>query len=155
MKLEVGSGPHPKKGYVHCDIRALPDVDIVAVAWETGLKSNSVDEIYSRHMIEHLTFEEGKVTLRHWLDILKSGGMVDINVPDLEKHIEQLKNGEMKHALAGFYGWQRNEHDIHKAGYIYETLFKTLADIGFVNIKRVKDDTSKSHLNLRVNAFKK
>jgi len=155
MKLEVGCGPHPKKGYVHCDIQDLSDVDIVAKAWMTGLESNSVDEIYSRHMLEHLTFEEAKVTLRHWLYILKSGGKVDINVPDLEKHIEQLNNGEIKHALAGFYGWQRNEYDIHKAGYIYKTLYKTLEDIGFTDIKRVNDDTPKSHLNLRINAFKK
>ncbi|MGB7533072.1 MAG: radical SAM protein [Halobacteriota archaeon] len=162
--VEVGTGNSPQPGYIHCDICPLKCVEYVCNAWAIPFKSESVDEIYSRHMLEHLTYKQAKRTLKHWLCVLKVGGHIDINVPDLEKHIEQLykdgysqyvKNATNKeHAMAGFYGWQNSEHDIHKWGYTFETLSKLLSEIGYSNIRRIEDTSNAGHLNLRIIAEK-
>ena len=161
VKVEVGCGPSPNQGYIHCDIKYGDDVEYVCCAWEIPFDDDSVDEIYSRHMLEHLTIKEFKDTLAKWLRVLKSGGYVDINVPDIEQHMIQFyKDGNSpispyitnrEHALAGFYGWQRDEHDVHKWGYTFNTLSELLTTTGFVDVERVFDP---SYLNLRVKAYK-
>ncbi len=138
--VEVGSGDQPRLGYIHCDVRPLPGIDYVCKAWAIPFQPESIDEIYSRHMLEHLTHKDAIRTLKHWLCLLKVGGHIDINVPDLGKHIEQLYlDGyspyvegitNKNHAMAGFYGWQNNEYDIHKWGYTFETLSECLHGIG-------------------------
>lgn len=164
--LEVGCGTSPKHGFIHCDVRRLPNVDIVCSAWQIPFPNNTVDKIYSRHMIEHLSKEEAIETLTHWFQILKIGGIIDINTPDLEKTIEQFKlPGESPflqrkisnelHALNSLFGWQTNPFDLHKWGYSYKTLSKLLQDIGFKNIRKIEDVESKSGpLNLRLIAYK-
>jgi predicted SAM-dependent methyltransferase len=55
MKLNIGAGSVPRHGYVNVDIRSETQPDIVSAAWDLQtVPNNSVSEIYSRHMIEHL-----------------------------------------------------------------------------------------------------
>ena len=49
------------------------------------LENNSVDVVYSSHMLEHLDREEAQTFLKECLRILKPGGIVRLVVPDLEK----------------------------------------------------------------------
>jgi hypothetical protein len=55
MKIDFGCGPEKKSGYLGVDVCAFDDVDIV-YAEESGipLPDNSVDEVYSRHTLEHV-----------------------------------------------------------------------------------------------------
>ena len=163
--VEVGSGNSPKSGYIHCDTLPLDHVEYVCNAWAIPFKTESVDEVYARHMLEHLTYREAKRTLRHWLSVLKVDGCIDLIVPDLKKHIEQFFNdgdspyvnfkaSNKEHAMAGFYGWQNNDNDIHKWGYTFETLSELLNEIGFSNIRRIDDTSNAGQLNLRVIAEK-
>jgi len=59
-----------------------------------------------------------------------------------------------EHAVAGFYGWQKSDYDIHKWGYTFETLSKSLTKIGYSNIRRIEDNSTSAALNLRVIAEK-
>jgi len=163
--VEVGSGKSPRPGWIHCDIYPGESVKYVCRAWAIPFKPNSVHEIYARHVLEHLTHKEAIRTLKHWLCVLKLGGRIDINVPDLRKHIEQLgekgyspyinfKVTNEEHAMAGFYGWQKNIYDIHKWGYTFETLSKLLREIGYNNIRRIEDSSISGPLNLRIIAEK-
>lgn len=163
--VEVGSGERPRAGYIHCDVRPGKQIDFVCSAWAIPFHVESVDEIYARHVLEHLTFAEAQRTLRHWLCVLKVGGRIDINVPDLTKHMEQfLQDGaspyvtfpvsNREHALAGFYGWQRHGYDIHKSGYTFAALSDLLQKTGFAMIKRICDYSLSGLLNLRVTAVK-
>ena len=64
MNLEFGCGENPtKEGFKTCDIRNLPGVDYACPAWKITehVAPNTVDEIWSRHFFEHLTFAQGKV----------------------------------------------------------------------------------------------
>jgi hypothetical protein len=84
-------------------------------------------------------------------------------VPDLAFHIAQFldpnPNGpspanaqwtQRQHALAGFYGWQRQaDHklwDVHKSGFTFETMGGILGDAGFINY--VRHDNRPWHLDI-------
>ncbi|MCX5806890.1 MAG: methyltransferase domain-containing protein [Proteobacteria bacterium] len=163
--VEVGSGGSPRQGYIHCDIYPAPHVEYICKAWEIPFGHESIDEVYARHVLEHLTYKDALRSLRHWLAVLKVGGRIDINVPDLEKHIEQLKMdgnspyvnlpiANKDHAMAGIYGWQRNDRDIHKWGYSHDSLSLMLRRTGFANIEIIVDNSVSGPMNLRIIAEK-
>ena len=146
MKIEFGCGATPtKKGFKTCDIRDVPGVDFVCSALEIGkhVDANTVDEIFSRHFFEHLSFGQGKAMLRIWKSILKPSGKCEMILPNMSFHIQQWQRRssktELDHAKAGFWGWQRDEFtdtwDMHKSGYDNETMKDLLEEIGFDNIQ--------------------
>ena len=52
------------------------------------LSSNSVDLIYSSHMLEHLSLEDFKLALHEIYRLLKPGGVFRAVIPDLEYSIK-------------------------------------------------------------------
>ena len=55
MKLEIGCGPNKKKGFYGIDLFNYPGVDkIVDVDSGIPFKDNSVKEIYTAHVLEHV-----------------------------------------------------------------------------------------------------
>lgn len=148
MKIEFGCGENPtKKGFLTCDIRNLPNVDFICSAWKIKeyVKDGTVNEIFSRHFFEHLTFKQGEDTLQIWYDILKPNGICGIMLPNMEFHIKQwIKEKDLEHSKAGFWGWQRGEFDevwdVHKSGYNRKQLTKLMQSKGFKNIKTFYPD---------------
>lgn len=157
-RLYVGCGEDNREGYTGCDSRELPNVKIVCKAWEVSRYCSDLGEIYSRHMLEHLTWSECEETLRDWLRALKLGGKLQIVVPNIDFHIEQWQRAnwneeswsqqfsDARHAFAGFWGWQRevmtedcrtnNDRywDVHKSGYNEESISFLLKRAGFGQI---------------------
>ncbi len=79
IKLNIGCGKHKKDGYINIDISPKYKPDIVANATHLPFKSNSVDEIYTSHMVEHVpNFEKA---MREMHRVLKQGGKLIIIVP--------------------------------------------------------------------------
>lgn len=155
MQIEFGCGETPtKQGFKTCDIRNLPGVSFVCPAWDIDslVEENTVDEIFSRHFFEHLTFVQGELVLDKWYKILKPGGKMEMILPNIDYHIDQWVNQhtnrkKLKHAKAGFWGAQRegltNSWDIHKSGYNFRTLQELLK---FKNLKNIKNLTKDAHL---------
>ena len=147
MNIEFGCGENPsKEGFKTCDIRSLPKIDYVCPAWDidTLVEHNSIDSIFSRHFFEHLTFIQGRKTLRSWQNIMKPGATCEMLLPNIDFHIQQWLSGQdIEHAQAGFWGWQREGDtevwDIHKSGYNFNTLQNILVQEKFVNIERIKN----------------
>jgi len=146
MNIEFGCGEKPtKKEFKTCDIRDVPGVDYVCPAWEIEkfVQPNTVDEIFSRHMFEHLTFIQGEKVLEAWLNILKPGGIMEMRLPNMTFHINQWNTrSNMEHAKAGFWGWQREGEtevwDVHKSGYDIQMLKELLIEKGYTNIRSLK-----------------
>ena len=159
MKINFGCGDNPGKGFVGCDIRPLPNVKYVCNAWRIieFVKPETVEVISSRHFLEHLIPYHADLTLMAWYKILKPGGIVHCEVPDLMYHCKQyldIKNRQkqsqlngpktnIQHAMAGFYGWQRGEKgdiwDLHKWGYDFDILKELFQKHNFKNIKRINN----------------
>jgi len=159
--LEFGCGNKPRKPeYLGVDIRSLPNVTYVCNAWEIHqhVKFNTIDNIFSRHFFEHLTFYQADLTLKSWYKILKSGGKIEMIVPNMEFHIRQWLNPNRKtvgkderHAIAGFWGWQREDDphnfwDVHKSGYDYNLLKDFVTDRNYINCVRIKSREADLHV---------
>jgi len=157
MNIEFGCGQHPnKKDYKTCDIRSLPGIDFVCAAWDIDqfVDNNCVDNIFSRHFFEHLTFRQGKIVLEKWHKILKPGGRLEIILPNMTYHINQWisrsNSNELIQAQNGFWGAQRGDindiWDIHKSGYDFDTLSATLQNAKFGKIKNLTTPLHDKHL---------
>lgn len=158
MNIEFGCGESPtKENFKTCDIRDLPGIDFVCTAWEIDklVKENVVDEIFSRHFFEHLTFQQGEKMLEVWHKILKPGGKCEMLLPNMTFHITQWINRstdrELSHAKAGFWGWQRGTFDevwdVHKSGYDEALIIPIVKKFKFINITSHASPKSK-HLHL-------
>lgn len=155
MKIEFGCGETPtKEGFKTCDIRNVPGVDFVCPAWEIDLhvEENTVDEIFSRHFFEHLTYKQGRIVLQKWHKILKPTGVMHMMLPNLDFHIRQYTSKtKIKEALAGFYGWQRGAFDdtwdTHKSGYNFDLLQPILTEEGYTHIVNVRNPKNR-HLEI-------
>lgn len=165
MKLEFGCGDQLTPGYTGVDLRKLPGIKYVCNAWEIDkkVKPNTVEAIKSNHFLEHLSFPQVDMVLRSWHKILKKGGKVITVVPELTYHIRQFLEEDRskpskanarwtleQHALAGFYGWQREAStkmwDIHKSGYDESILRSYFERHGYVNIERIEDRPWNLHM---------
>lgn len=157
LKLNFGCGGRLESGWTGVDIRPLPGVKYVCNFWEIPVEADSVHAIYCRHALEHVTFANAERTLAKFHEILRQGKEAHIIVPDLSWHAAQLlgevkgnhRRGDLKHALAGFYGWQDGgEESIHRSGWTYGVMLSYLKKAGFLKIKINTD--SASHLEARV-----
>lgn len=148
LKVEVGSGKKKRPGYVTCDIRKTLESDYVCPADALPFGNNSVDEIYSRHLIEHFTLKEFLRVLSEWNRVLKTGGEIYIICPNLLWHLEQITKGKHESfynkesgendrywGYGSLFGWQQDEYDIHKFGYYFELLRDILLEAGFDQIE--------------------
>lgn len=82
MKIELGGGGSPKgEGFVNVDIMDLPGVDIICDVRNAPLpfQDDSVDEVYSSHMFEHLSAVE--FPLHEIARVCKLGAKFEMRVP--------------------------------------------------------------------------
>ena len=153
MKIEFGAGETPTKtDFLQQDIRAVEGIDFVCAAWDIDkpVNLNSVDEIFSRHFFEHLTFRQGEYLLEVWHKILKPGGRVEMMLPNMLCHVHQWINGDPR-AAENIYGHQRGEFedtwDTHKSGYDAYSMQELVERKNFVRYKSFNKDKSK-HLHV-------
>lgn len=85
VKVELGSGPCGKPGFFHVDAVQEGNVDHRADIRDLDFLSNdSVDELYSAHAVEHISYTEIDKVLVEWYRVLKPGGRLTIKMPDLD-----------------------------------------------------------------------
>jgi predicted SAM-dependent methyltransferase len=139
-KLEIGPGSKPREGYLHFDIRALPNVDVVGNAKELPFKDNSFEEVFSRFFLEHMNRKDAILSVKEMFRVLKSNGRIELIVPNLKyfcKLFVEEKGQKKEWALNKIYGFENYPEDHHFFGYDAETLSAVLQNAGFVNVKEI------------------
>ena len=161
--LHIGCGGSRVEGFVNIDCRRTAATDMVAAAWDlAAFDAGSVGYIYSRHMLEHLSCADARRALAEWWRVLAADGILHVVVPDIAFHARQLlglaRSGnadQEAHALAGFYGWQRDmDNDVHRWGYTPASLARLLYEHGFMQTDDgievlIDRDTAPWHINMR------
>jgi hypothetical protein len=117
------------------------------------VRPESVEGVYCSHVLEHLTLDEFRITIRNVFHYLKRGGTFRLVVPDLEFMVKRYianedpnaairlmeetilgqKNAErgFRSVLRGLFGRSR-----HLWMWDYKAMAKELEQAGFVNIRR-------------------
>ena len=151
-KLEIGSGNKPKEGYLHFDVRANVNADVIGDARKLPFKDEEFNEVYSRFFLEHLPRKEALVALSEMCRVLKKGGTLEIIVPNIAHFFKLFitETGQKKEwALNKIYGFENYIEDHHFFGYDEETLSKALILSGFSDIKRINQEEQYLHLIAR------
>ena len=150
-KLNLGCGGKLLEGYVNVDVvqsrsGIKPDVlcDLHAL---TPFADSSVDEILSVHVVEHFWRWEVVGVLKEWVRVLKPGGCMILECPNLLSACEEFLRDPDAHAGPGaesqrtmwvFYGdpeW-KDPLMIHRWGYTPQSLAQVMHEAGLVNLRQ-------------------
>jgi len=146
IKLHLGCGSDYLPGYVNLDVNPNVRADLhMRVEDLCFFPPDIVDAMESYHFFEHLSPQDARAALKEWFRILKPGGVVVLELPNLEvciremgKHFDQ--NG-IDLAMVGIYGYapdivEGGVWQMHKWGWTPETLRSELEAVGFSHVAR-------------------
>jgi predicted SAM-dependent methyltransferase len=141
IRINLGCGHIPVKGYLNIDRRSLPNVDIVAEVVQLPFEPGDVHEIFSAHLLEHFPKEQlRRELLPYFFNLLKEGGEFRAIVPDAEAMIREYSIGQYSYddMREVIYGAQDYEGDFHFNMFTPTSLHELLHEAGFKNITIVE-----------------
>lgn len=149
VRLNLGSGDKNLPGYINIDFapsRKGVKPDIIGDLRSLDLPENYADEIMAIHVIEHFYQWEAGPLLAGWKRILKPGGKIILECPNLLSAAKALvanpalasgKGLDLQTTMWPFFGdpaWQ-DPLMCHRWGYTPDSLMQALRDVGFVGLK--------------------
>ena len=160
--LEIGPGQKRIPGFETINIVAGSEVDYVYdAAKKLPFKSNTFDLIYNSHVLEHIPWYQTVDVLGEWYRVLKSGGIIEIWVPDAMVILKELNYAESGNSdtipddwdvlnpnhsrykwVNGrlLYGARQDYPSWHKALFTEGYLKELLLEIGFKDVKKMAKD---------------
>lgn len=82
LRLHLGSGGQPKKGWLNVDLAGDP-IDLTwNLAHGIPFADGTVDAIFHEHLLEHIPLRAGAGLMDECFRVLKPGGILRIGVPD-------------------------------------------------------------------------
>ena len=88
ISLDLGGGYRPgQNGWINVDVSNESDL-FWDLRYGIPFPDASVDRIYSSHLFEHLTYEQGQGLLDESMRALKPGGSFSIVVPNARMYVE-------------------------------------------------------------------
>lgn len=170
MKLNVCAGRHILDGWTNVDIQASPRAsrppDILADAKAIPLPDGCADELMCIHGFEHFYRWEVDALITEWKRLLKVGGKLVLELPDLLKCCENIITGFTfggkdpdQSGMWGLFGDPRESDPYmnHRWGWSPKTLRHFLKMHGFVDIIDVATQwhpAGRVHRDMRIEARK-
>lgn len=154
-KLHLGAEENYLQDWINTDIKPLSKkIYYMDATKPFPFKDESLDYVFSEHVIEHLSFDEGLFMLKECHRVLKNGGKIRIATPDLSVFLG-LGNDSLSASQKKYINWIKkrfllnissniNIHVInnlfynwgHKFIYNGPTLVNSLKKTGFHKIVR-------------------
>ena len=148
LRLNLGCGDKKLPGFVNVDVApsrkgVVPDV--ISDLRKLDFADESVDEVLSVHVIEHFYYWEVQTVLAEWRRLLKPGGRIILECPNLLYGAQQLVN-DPSLAMQGGEAWSTTMYVIygdpgwedplmcHRWGWTPESLSAELERAGFVGV---------------------
>lgn len=151
MKLNLGCGDKILEGYVNVDVvesRAGKKPDVMCDLHKlTPFEDNAADEILAVHVVEHFWRWEVADILREWTRVLKPGGRMVLECPNLLSACQEFLANPDIHSGPGpegqrtmwvFYGdprWQ-DPLMVHRWGYTPKSLAFLMHEVGLTDLKQ-------------------
>lgn len=151
VRLNLGCGDKILEGFVNVDVveaRAGRRPDVICDLHRLHpFADASADEVMAIHVVEHFWRWEVADVLREWLRVLKPGGRMVLECPNLQSAARELLADPRQRARADqagqrsmwvFYGdpaW-KDPLMIHRWGYTPESLADLMQEVGLVNVRQ-------------------
>jgi predicted SAM-dependent methyltransferase len=148
MKLHVGCGKRVLDGWVNCDVQHAAGAprapEILCDVRSIPLADGSADELMAIHLLEHFVRWECDAVIAEWRRLLKPGGLLVLELPDLLKCAQNLialarKGGKplQQMAMWGIFGDQTlcDHHMTHRWGWWPASLREFLVSSGFDDVR--------------------
>lgn len=151
VKLNLGCGGKILPGYINVDIEdsrgdVSPDV-LCDLHRLSPFLDGTADEVLSVHVVEHFWRWEAADVLKEWMRVLKPGGEMILECPNLITACEEFLRDpdtasgpgkEGQRTMWVFYGDPR-WHDplmVHRWGYTPHSLARLMSEVGLVNVRQ-------------------
>lgn len=151
VKLNLGCGDKILPGYINVDVVESrlgfkPDV-LCDLHRLMPFEDNSVDEILSVHVVEHFWRWEVVDILKEWVRVLKPGGRMILECPNLLSAAHELLTNpdvawgpgpEGQRSMWVFYGdpkW-KDPYMVHRWGYTPLSLARVMHEAGLANLRQ-------------------
>jgi len=145
VRLHLGCGPEHRAGWVNVDANPDTRPQVVSRAEHLPMfEDASVDEIEACHLFEHFCHHEALAALREWSRVLKPGGKLSLELPNLERCIRTLGQVTDKKGvdlgLCGIFGYPPaietdGVFQVHKWGWTPQSLGEAMKNAGFTHVR--------------------
>jgi ubiquinone/menaquinone biosynthesis C-methylase UbiE len=136
-KLHIGCGKNIIPGFINLDLFPINDEVTKCDARILPFDSNSVDMVYSCHILEHFPRKDIVNILKEWNRVMKKGSVIYISVPDFDKVVDHyIETGNIEDIEGFLNGGQKGEWDNHITTFNFYLLKNKLLDSGFNNVRR-------------------
>ena len=142
MRLHIG-GEEIKEGWKILNIQEKLGVDFIGDVTDlTQFDTETAEEVYASHVLEHVSFLKIQKIFNEVFRILKKGGEFFISVPDLEVitrlFIEEKDPSSKIQIMKYIYGGQIDQFDFHKCGFWEDLVLNFLKNSNFKKYKKVQ-----------------
>ena len=159
IRLNLGSGDKNLPGYVNVDVapsRKGTEPDVLCDLRELTFEDGHADEIMAVHVIEHFYQWEVPGLLAEWRRILKPGGRIVLECPNLAYAAQQVVEDEARlsqpkegwpttmFVLYGDPSWQ-DPLMCHRWGWTPRTLALELKRAGFSDVQEEEAQFKRGH----------
>ena len=154
VRLNLGAGDKQIEGWTSVDLAGEPDVraDVLDLPFPDG----HADEVMAIHLFEHLYRWDAPAALREWRRVLKPGGLLILELPDLFKCCQNvLANKGERLGAWGLYGdpGYREPLMVHRWGWTFAELKAELVAAGFRKVREKVPQFHKKARDMRVEAL--
>lgn len=166
IRFNMGSGQDRIDGYMGVDMHN-PAADIKQDIFKLDVPEGCADEIMASHLIEHIPQHRAPEILTKWLNILKPGGKLVLETPDLDALCKDYlsQTGAEKHmtamcifgAAVEFVSPETQEKGAlspHLWGYTPQTLTELCLAVGYKDVQILPAKGTHPGKNFRLEAVK-
>lgn len=140
VRLHLGCGPRYLEGWINVDRWAPDRRDLTADLSRLPFRPGSVDEILASHVIEHLPRGGAFQAMAHWSSLLRPGGRIAVECPDLEEICRRfVAADEMQRQrwwIYVLYGLQTHRGEFHFNNYTAGSLKALMEGAGLVVVRQ-------------------
>ena len=126
-KLQIGSGTNILDGWFNVDIFPVhPNQYYVDSTQGLPFDDATFDYVFSEHMIEHITYLQGRAMLLECFRVTKPGGRIRIATPDLRKIASLYSMSptqQQKSYIEAVFARWRGDYDSHEVGIVVNNIF--------------------------------